>query len=374
MRLLNITSSATLQDVGGQGSARLIASRYAARVSIYKEGYFLKSISQKIFIAALVLSVNCSSTGQINEFLSGLEICQFGSKYVTWFYSSNLDSMKRRVLDTNYNLSELKKFRATVRLQLGARLELLNEQFGIEPWQYYYIQYNRFEKAEQPVRTLFTFDDNGMILQFSVQTLPREAETHFAKYITKTELSLPFKGEWFVAWGGHVINENQHAVSTSQRFAYDLVIRKGSKTFSGSGKSNSDYFCYDQPVIAPAQGHVVEILDNVEENKIGQSSEIHGNRIVIDHGNNEFSILSHFKKGSFVVKVNDFVEKGQLLGLCGNSGHSSEPHIHYHLQNSPDIENGEGLPIRFYSYLSNGNFIEVGEPKIGECIQNHASQ
>lgn len=85
-----------------------------------------------------------------------------------------------------------------------------------------------------------------------------------------------------------------------------------------------------------------------------------GNRIVIDHGNNEYSVLGHLKEGSIVLKVNDPVDRGQLLGLRGNNGHSSEPHIHYHLQNASDIDNGDGLPVRFYSYLSNGRYIDVG--------------
>lgn len=307
-----------------------------------------------------------------NDFLSCDEIFQFGRKYTDWFYSFELDSMISKVLDTNYKLMELKEFRATVDGQFGTRVEFLNEQYGVEPWQHYYIQYNRFEKIDQPVRTLFTFDNQGTILQFSVQSLPQEANTRFLNYDTHTKFSLPFNGEWewFVGWGGRSINENQHAVSESQRFAYDFVIRNGCKTFKGNGKSNIDYFCYEQEVIAPAPGKIVEVINDVEENKIGQQPEIHGNRIVIDHGHGEFSILGHLKKGSIVVKGNDTVKRGQVLGLCGNNGHSSEPHIHYHLQNSSDLDNGEGLPIKFYNYFSNGKSIAVGEPKIGEWIQN----
>jgi murein DD-endopeptidase MepM/ murein hydrolase activator NlpD len=329
----------------------------------------LKSIIRIFIIITFTLTINCSLQTKQNDFLSCDEICQLGTRYAELFYSFELDSIFCKILDSNYKLTELKEFRATVEAQLGNQLELLNEQFGIEPWQYYYIQYNRFKKAEQPVRTLFTFDNNGMILQFSVQSLSHEAKTRFSNYNTKTKLSLPFKGEWFVAWGGRNINENQHATSKSQRFAYDFVIRNGCITFNGNGKSNFDYYCYEQEVIAPAPGKIVEVIDYVEENKVGQQPEIHGNRIVIDHGHGEFSILGHLKKGSIVVKVNDAVERGQLLGLCGNNGCSSEPHIHYHLQNSSDIDDGEGLPIKFYYYLSNGKFVNAGEPKIGEWIQ-----
>ena len=128
---------------------------------------------------------------------------------------------------------------------------------------------------------------------------------------------MPFKGEWYVAWGGRKINENQHTVSQAQRFAYDFLIRKGCKTFKRTGKANSDYYCYNQVVISPGPGKIVEIINEVEENIHGQMPKIHGNRIVIDH------------------------------------------------------KNGEGLPIKFQSYFSNGEFIKVGEPKIGEKVKNH---
>ena len=320
------------------------------------------------------LFINCSSNRAEDNFLDCREICQFGSKYVEWFHSSNLDSMIAYIQNTDYKLSELTEFRESVKSQLGNRIGLLNVQYGIEPWQYYYIQYNHFKKVDQPVRTLFTFSKKGMILQFSVQVLQQEAKTRFSDYITKTKLSLPFKEKWFVAWGGRSINENQHAISKSQRFAFDFVIRKRCKTFEGNGKLNDNYHCYEKEIIAPGEGTVVDILDGVEENQVGQVPETHGNRVIIDHNNGEFSVLSHFKNGSIAVKLNDHVERGQFLGLCGNTGASSEPHIHYHLQNSPDINNAEGLPIKFDSFLLNGKYAEFFEPKIGEYVQNHTRQ
>jgi murein DD-endopeptidase MepM/ murein hydrolase activator NlpD len=60
-----------------------------------------------------------------------------------------------------------------------------------------------------------------------------------------------------------------------------------------------------------------------------------GNYVIIDHGNGEYSFLAHLKKGSMVVAVGDSLKSGQFIGLCGNSGNSSEPHLHYHLQNKP---------------------------------------
>ncbi len=72
-----------------------------------------------------------------------------------------------------------------------------------------------------------------------------------------------------------------------------------------------------------------------------------GNCVVIQHREGEVSVLAHFKQGSIVVRVNDNVNRGQLLGKCGNSGNSSEPHRHYHLQNSPVLQDGLGIKCVF---------------------------
>jgi murein DD-endopeptidase MepM/ murein hydrolase activator NlpD len=72
-----------------------------------------------------------------------------------------------------------------------------------------------------------------------------------------------------------------------------------------------------------------------------------GNCVVIQHREGEVSVLAHLKRGSIVVKVGDNVKRGQLLGKCGNSGNSSEPHLHCHLQNSLVLQDGLGIKCVF---------------------------
>jgi len=72
-----------------------------------------------------------------------------------------------------------------------------------------------------------------------------------------------------------------------------------------------------------------------------------GNCVIIQHSKDEVSLLAHFKQGSIVVKPGDKVKRGELLGQCGNSGNSSEPHLHYHLQNSPVLQDGLGIKCVF---------------------------
>ena len=66
-------------------------------------------------------------------------------------------------------------------------------------------------------------------------------------------------------------------------------------------------------------------------------------------------MLAHLKRGSIVVKVGDNVKRGQLLGKCGNSGNSSEPHLHYHLQNSPVLQDGLGIKCVFQKVVVTKN-------------------
>jgi len=260
--------------------------------------------------------------------LSTPEILARGHKYAAWFYSDGLDSLLQCVVDKKQGIQNVRESRRRVESQFGRETEVLNELTGksiLNSHRYYYVRHSRFSKAKQPVKMESSFDSADNIFQFSVEMLPGEAPTRFLNYRTKTELRLPFNGQWYVAAGGLNIYANHHAVSTDQRFAYDFLIKKDGFTF----------------------------------------------QIVIDHGNGEFSILAHLKRGSIAVKAGDTVEIGQFLGLCGNSGHAAQAHLHYHLQNSPVIFAGEGLPIQFQSYVADGREIEKGAPLWSQCVMNY---
>ena len=102
----------------------------------------------------------------------------------------------------------------------------------------------------------------------------------------------------------------------------------------------------------------------------GASAQVSpGNQVVIDHGHAEFSFLAHLQQGSVAVQPGQSVAPGDTLGLCGNSGNSSEPHLHYHLQDSGEFGAGEGKPAQFRNYTADGEWVEVGEPVQGQRIR-----
>jgi peptidase M23-like protein/uncharacterized protein DUF3887 len=163
-------------------------------------------------------------------------------------------------------------------------------------------------------------------------------------------LRLPFEGQWIVLWGGDTKELNQHHGVPIQNYAFDfLCVDKNGKPHKDNGKKNEDYFAFGKKVLAPADGVVTDVIRGIRDNTPGSMNPYSalGNAVIIKHQKHEVSVLAHFKQNSIRVKVGDKVKKGQILGLCGNSGNSSEAHIHYHLQNTPIVQNGTGIKCIF---------------------------
>lgn len=158
---------------------------------------------------------------------------------------------------------------------------------------------------------------------------------------------LPLK----VAWGGDSVRVNYHAAVPDQRWAYDLVV----DPYFTESSNLTDYGCFGTPIVAPASGAVVVAEDGHPDVPPGLPSNPTnpaGNYVAIElKTTNTYLLIAHLKEGSVLVHEGDFVEEGQIVGQCGNSGNTSEPHIHIHhqRQNPADYPIGfaEGLPLAF---------------------------
>jgi peptidase M23-like protein len=163
-------------------------------------------------------------------------------------------------------------------------------------------------------------------------------------------LRLPFTGQWLTLWGGDTPEQNHHHPVPSQRHAFDFLIHdKDGKSFRGEGDRNEDYYCFGKPILAPADGVVTDVIRGVRDNKprsMNPYSAV-GNAVLIQHAKHEVSVLAHFKFRSIQVQVGQRVKAGQVLGACGNSGNSSEAHLHYHLMNTPVMQDGTGVKCFF---------------------------
>lgn len=154
---------------------------------------------------------------------------------------------------------------------------------------------------------------------------------------SKLSLQLPFLGSWFVFWGGDTKELNHHYGTASQRYAYDFVkTGKDGNFYRGAEHTNSSSLSFGQAVLAPADGIVVEAVATVRDNKPGDLNPyaILGNFILIEHAKDEYSVLAHLQQHTLKVKAGDNVRAGQNVASCGNSGYSTDAHIHFHLQDS----------------------------------------
>jgi murein DD-endopeptidase MepM/ murein hydrolase activator NlpD len=185
---------------------------------------------------------------------------------------------------------------------------------------------------------------------------------------------LPLDGPVTVAWGGPTTDVNYHVVIPDQRWAYDLLVTKSGISFQGDGTRLDDYYVYGRAVFAAAAGVVVEVRDSEPDAEVGhwQLRRASGNHVIVRVAPNEFLFIAHLQRGSIAVAPGERVRAGQPIGRVGNSGNTSEPHLHLHLQDTPTPYLGEGIPLYFRNYRAGGRFVDRGMPTGGRNGRLHS--
>ena len=194
-------------------------------------------------------------------------------------------------------------------------------------------------------------------------------------------IASPLVGDNFVAANGPsnssahrvtVIPVNGHAYA-AQRFAIDWVeMYPDGKTYQGDALDNKNYRIYGHEIHSVADGTVTEIKDGIPQN-VPNAREmavpitletLGGNHVIVDIGGGRYAFYAHMQPGSVRVKVGDKVTRGQILGLVGNTGNSSEPHLHFHICNLNSEIACEGLPYALTSYelLGKGDNWKPSDP------------
>ncbi len=159
---------------------------------------------------------------------------------------------------------------------------------------------------------------------------------------------LPFDGRWKVA-------RTHYDLSNDQALAVDVILDVPVPAQTAANPNNA-FPSWGRPILADGPGVVAIAVDGNPENIVGtpNSYEAHGNFVVIDHKNGDFSLFAHFVPGSLRVHAGEVVGMGQVLGLCGNSGHSTMPHLHYQIMDSAYADRAHARAIRHLDYLRNG--------------------
>jgi len=181
----------------------------------------------------------------------------------------------------------------------------------------------------------------------------------------------PLRGaDWMAANGPSNTSAHRRAMipidgraRISQRFAIDWVeLRDDGNTFTGDAKDNKNYRAYGSEVLAVADGVVSEVKDGIPQNVPGEYSRavpitletVGGNHIILDLGGGRYAFYAHLQPGSLRVKLGDHVKRGQALALVGNTGNSTEPHLHFQLCDANSPLGSEGLPYALESFELEG--------------------
>lgn len=171
------------------------------------------------------------------------------------------------------------------------------------------------------------------------------------------ELEFPLKnGTYYILQGGNGgLNNFFHSFKPELRYALDIVKlnQYGNRADGLRPEKLDDYYIYNELVYSPCDGMIIEVIDGVENNTIGNGGDISSkaNEIKIKSGQYEIHLV-HLLKNSILVKQGDYIQKGQILARVGNSGFTNEPHLHIHVTNVTDST--EAFPMTF-----NGRFLSV---------------
>ena len=182
-----------------------------------------------------------------------------------------------------------------------------------------------------------------------------------------TVIGAPLKGgRWLAANGPSNTSAHRRAripidghAAIAQRFAIDWVrVDKDGKTFRGDPRKNESYYANGVEALAVADGVVAAVQDGLPQNAPGADSRavaitletVGGNYVILDIGNGRHAFYAHLQPGSLHVKPRDKVRRGQVVGLVGNTGNSTEPHLHFHLADGTAPLGAEGLPYGLESF------------------------
>jgi hypothetical protein len=159
-------------------------------------------------------------------------------------------------------------------------------------------------------------------------------------------LDLPVRGTWLAGHAGASEFTNFHP--PIYRYAIDVLkLGPDGRLVDGSDLVVTNWYGYDEPVYAPADGQIVKVVDDLPCGPIGNRDRANpaGNHVVIDIGNDRQVLLAHLVAGSVAVEEGEYVTSGALIGRVGNSGNSEAPHLHIHVQSASETT----VPFRFRS-------------------------
>ncbi|MFZ0704910.1 MAG: M23 family metallopeptidase [Candidatus Korobacteraceae bacterium] len=258
--------------------------------------------------------------------------------------------------------------------KLGSPTQTLAENFvpGFGAPVTIYSHTSGYTKSKLPVVVVVAVTGDGDLGDLQISPVPVVPGDEYSDYQDTTKLRLPFNGSWMVLQGGRTAYDNAFAATDDNRYTTSFIALKDAVPYENTGRKNADYYCWGQPVLAPAAGVIIQSSGNYADHQPGRMPETQsrGNYVVIAHGNNEFSLIPYLKAGSLKVKNGQHVKQGEAVGECGDSGSSFAPHVEYSLQNTRGFPLPKTMPAQFVDYTADGKAVPIGEPLRGQMVEN----
>jgi murein DD-endopeptidase MepM/ murein hydrolase activator NlpD len=214
-------------------------------------------------------------------------------------------------------------------------------------------------------------------------------------------LHLPFDGTWLVqnSPARRVPSHGTHLFATT--YAIDFVAVQGRRTATTRGwrvllatEPAERFHAFGRPVLSPAAGRVVAVHDGEVDHEARRSplallpyaltqaarvrggpGAVAGNHVVLELDGGVHVLLAHLRAGSIRVDVGEPVAAGRQLGACGNSGNSTQPHLHVQVMDAADAYTARGLPLCFRGYRERPRsggpavVVERGVPAEGSVVE-----
>lgn len=204
----------------------------------------------------------------------------------------------------------------------------------------------------------------------------------------------PVAGRWFVAASGDASRHHRWAVSSEYAIDVARLLADG-RSYRGDGTKLAQYPTFGARILAAADGVVVAARDDRSDNegmlrKPGMSYSDYealvaeaqqatlmtdgfegaaGNHVLIRHENGEHSLYAHLRQKSLKVKVGDKVAAGRQIAEAGNSGNSTEPHLHFQIIDGPDLNSARGLPVSFEGLVEDWYAIGSRHLRAGDFME-----
>ncbi|MYR97474.1 MULTISPECIES: M23 family metallopeptidase [unclassified Streptomyces] len=237
-----------------------------------------------------------------------------------------------------------------------------------------------------------------LALMVAVMTLQARAAAPRGEPRGPVEVAPPVSGRW-TALNSPADKVPSHGTHIyGQTYAIDIVAEREDEGGGEGGEAqarpafrwlwpvvrrNRDFPAFGAPLLAVADATVVRASDGQRdhlsrnslpalaylmliEGNVRSVLGVHrvlGNHVILDLGDGTYAAYAHIRRGSLQVKAGDTVRAGQEIARVGNSGNTTEPHLHFHLMDGPDPDDARGVPFtwRGVGVPAGGETFTVGE-------------